>query len=458
MALSAVLSVCLLCVCCLVKSQRHFVPEAKLEFLNPDGLKISLPDWNPAVKLVAFHININEEFSGVEHGQYAADITRKKSGRWTWVIPGFKVKQGDTIYYWINVIEDNQSYNGLDREHKVTVSNPHEGDVDRIPTSPATTTPKSCVPSQSTVNGRTACQLEVLLDKRFDNLEGWSHQVSIGGDHPDDEFTIFLKESYASWVEGGKLYIKPSLLEEKYNDSFVRSGELLLPGCTSSVPVQCSKRASAFLILPPIISARLTTKDNFSFRYGFVEIRAKLPQGMWIVPELWLEPVNGPVSERVVVGLSRGNMDDSEFGWKTLEAGVTGAQTSLRKKTQDTPWGQDFHTFKLVWTPGKMQFFVDNQQFQEVATGSYPIMNKEVYVSLGVHVAGLTDFPDNITGKPWKNSSPKPIVWEKYDLYIMETYNMMERFLRFWDAKSSWYPSWNENSALQIESIKITAI
>jgi len=41
--------------------------------------------------------------------------------------------------------------------------------------------------------------------------------------------------------------------------------------------------ASSYNIIPPVVSARLTTKKNLVFLYGQVEVIAKLPIGDWIV-------------------------------------------------------------------------------------------------------------------------------------------------------------------------------
>lgn len=46
---------------------------------------------------------------------------------------------------------------------------------------------------------------------------------------------------------------------------------------------ECSRNASSFNILPPIVSAKLNTKNNFLFQYGKLEVEAKLPIGDWIV-------------------------------------------------------------------------------------------------------------------------------------------------------------------------------
>lgn len=41
-------------------------------------------------------------------------------GGWSYYKPEFKVKQGDTIYFWVYVIVDHLSYQGLGRSYNVT--------------------------------------------------------------------------------------------------------------------------------------------------------------------------------------------------------------------------------------------------------------------------------------------------------------------------------------------------
>lgn len=60
---------------------------------------------------------------------------------------------------------------------------------------------------------------------------------------------------------------------------------ILLFRCTQNENVDfCSKNATSFYILPPVVSAKLTTKNHLFFRYGKLEVIAKLPAGDWIVP------------------------------------------------------------------------------------------------------------------------------------------------------------------------------
>ena len=52
----------------------------------------------------------------------------------------------------------------------------------------------------------------------------------------------------------------------------------------------CERTGSLDNILPPIQSARVNTKNTFAFKYGKVEINAKMPGGDWIQSSLWLLP------------------------------------------------------------------------------------------------------------------------------------------------------------------------
>ena len=42
-------------------------------------------------------------------------------------------------------------------------------------------------------------------------------------------------------------------------------------------------------ILNPIQSAKITTADSFHFKYGRVEVVAKLPEGDWLWPAIWYD-------------------------------------------------------------------------------------------------------------------------------------------------------------------------
>jgi len=69
----------------------------------------------------------------------------------------------------------------------------------------------------------------------------------------------------------------------------------------------------------PIRSARIRTVNSFSFKYGRVEVKAKLPRGDWIWPAIWMLPTYGeygtwPASGEIDIMESRGNDETYSSG------------------------------------------------------------------------------------------------------------------------------------------------
>jgi hypothetical protein len=78
--------------------------------------------------------------------------------------------------------------------------------------------------------------------------------------------------------------------------------------------IECSIKSNitARTIINPVRSARLTTKGTKSILYGRVEVTAKLPQGDWLWPAIWMMPEDSvygtwPLSGEIDIMESRGN-------------------------------------------------------------------------------------------------------------------------------------------------------
>lgn len=54
--------------------------------------------------------------------------------------------------------------------------------------------------------------------------------------------------------------------------------------CTNDQWFGCERTGTKTHIINPIRSARLRTADSFSFKYGRMEVIAKLPTGDWLWP------------------------------------------------------------------------------------------------------------------------------------------------------------------------------
>lgn len=87
-----------------------------------------------------------------------------------------------------------------------------------------------------------------------------------------------------SYGKNGKLYISPTLTVDKIGQEQLEHGHIHLEGCTDPTPSNCDRQAGGNAIINPIRSARLTTAKSFSFKYGRIEVIAKIPQGDWLWP------------------------------------------------------------------------------------------------------------------------------------------------------------------------------
>jgi len=114
-------------------------------------------------------------------------------------------------------------------------------------------------------------------------------------------------------------------------------------------------------------SARLTTQNKKTFKYGRIDIRAKLPvsKGMW--PALWMLgsnitsagwPACGEMDIMELVGSSPGRVR-STMHWKSV-AGVhlsSGADYNL----SSGDFSQQFHVFSMVWSQDLIKNYVDDK-------------------------------------------------------------------------------------------------
>lgn len=148
-------------------------------------------------------------------------------------------------------------------------------------------------------------------------------------------------------------------------------------------------------------SSRLTTQNKKTFKFGRIDIRAKLPvrKGMW--PALWMLgsnipsvgwPACGEMDIMELVGSSPGRVL-STMHWKS----ATGAHLSKGNK-YDLPSGdfsQQFHVFSMVWTQDNIKNYVDDQLIltttvADIGASNYPFNANQFFI-FNVAVGG--DWP-----------------------------------------------------------------
>lgn len=115
-------------------------------------------------------------------------------------------------------------------------------------------------------------------------------------------------------------------------------------------------------------STRLVSKGKGDWKYGRVEIAAKMPSGRGLWPALWMLPTEWkygpwPASGEIDIVEYVGYARDSIFGTVHTEAfnHIIGNQKSGSIIIPDCE--TKFHVFEMEWTKDKMRFMVDGKEY-----------------------------------------------------------------------------------------------
>lgn len=331
----------------------------------------------------------------------------------------------------------------------------------------------------SLVVGTTRSQ-SLIFDEEFEtlNLSRWQHEITLGGGG-NWEFELYSNNRTNSHVKDGVLYIHPTFLADDIGEANVKSGYRMdvwgsVPGdyCTSNQFYGCTRTSGdGGNYLNPIKSAKLRTVQSFSFKYGRVEIRAKLPRGDWLWPAFWLLPRENqygdwPASGEIDIMESRGNPPSYQPGGydtfgSTLHWGPAWnedmwSKTHAVKKGVDLT--ADFHTYGLVWNSSYIGTYLDSPDNKVLdfkiaesfwSLGGWPSppwtnpwengensapFDREFFLIINLAAGGTNGyFPDGF-GKPWSDGDPHAVN-------------------AFWDANAQWSSTWTQ--PLAVESVKV---
>ena len=151
-------------------------------------------------------------------------------------------------------------------------------------------------------------------------------------------------------------------------------------------------------------SARMLTKNKQTFKYGRVDVRAKLPQGQGIWPAIWMlgadiDQNNWPKCGEIDMMELRGQ-EPNKFLTTMHFPTSSGAHGYKGGPDQVLPTGNfsdAFHTFSVVRSKDQMRFFLDGNLYYtfspgDVNGGGYPF-NNPFFMILNIAVGG--DFLGN---------------------------------------------------------------
>jgi hypothetical protein len=152
----------------------------------------------------------------------------------------------------------------------------------------------------------------------------------------------------------------------------------------------------------------LPTSPRFSFLYGYLEVRAKLPAGKGLWPAVWMMPASfhDNVGELDVVEVFGGDPTRATF-------------TTHRGDRQDVhdDWtgpdlSKDFHTFGVEWAADHIAWFVDGVEVART-TGTQWVVHEAMYPIIDLAVGGTGNpQPDETTPFPATMDVDYVRVWQ----------------------------------------------
>ncbi|KAF9255429.1 concanavalin A-like lectin/glucanase [Marasmius fiardii PR-910] len=312
----------------------------------------------------------------------------------------------------------------------------------------------------------------------------WKRDVGLGG-FGNGEFQVMTSSSDNAKIVNNQLYIIPTLTSARIGSGSIFDGYTYnADGCTTPQNKSaCAVRSSAntSTVIPPVESARLTTNGTKTIRYGRVEVRAKLPQGDWLWPAIWMLPQDNnygqwPLSGEIDIIESRGNSVDypfegvnyarSSLNYGPLPGVLAQLTSSVPMKRAKAGFAEDFHTYTLEWSPTFMRMYIDTRLHATLdlsttktkesfwTRGGFPATapsgnsssevvvenvwekhgggvnapyDQDFYLIISLAAGGTSGwFPDNLGGKSWADGSRNAMV-------------------DFAKAQDQWSKTWPEN-------------
>lgn len=121
-------------------------------------------------------------------------------------------------------------------------------------------------------------------------------------------------------------------------------------------------------------SARIVTMDKFEFKYGRVDIRAKLPEGQGIWPALWMlggnfSEVGWPQCGEIDIMELLGHEPDEVHGTAHWSFQGSRAQAGDSVKLQgNKTFSDEFHVFSLLWDDTGIRWLMNDMEYFRLST------------------------------------------------------------------------------------------
>ena len=144
-------------------------------------------------------------------------------------------------------------------------------------------------------------------------------------------------------------------------------------------------------------SAKIISTGKKTFKFGRIDIRAKLPKGKGIWPALWLMPENSvyggwPRSGEIDMVELLGHEPNKVYGTLHFGPGPGSAQINKSYTLPTGTFYDEFHVFSLIWKQDQIQWLVDGNVYAtatktDFGSNNYPF-NEHFYFIINLAVGG----------------------------------------------------------------------
>lgn len=113
-------------------------------------------------------------------------------------------------------------------------------------------------------------------------------------------------------------------------------------------------------------SARLVTKNKGDWKYGKIEVKAKLPKGRGFWPAIWMLPTDWeyggwPNSGEIDIMEHVGYTPDSIYQTVHTKSFNHTLGTQVGNATYVEDVYNQFHTYSIIWDAGQIDFYIDGE-------------------------------------------------------------------------------------------------
>ena len=263
-----------------------------------------------------------------------------------------------------------------------------------------------------------ACSEEEMVSQNKETndweIEGWNIVWQDEFDKDSLDLTKWSRETGGHGWGNNEL----QFYTDSDSNSYVENGNLVLKAQVVPQGIGSSKGLRYYS------SARLRTYGKGDWKYGRIEVKAKVASGQGIWPAIWMLPTDWlfggwPSSGEIDImehvgydlGVVHGSVHTEAYNHK-----INTQRSSARKIANvDT----EFHVYSIIWDKDKISFFIDDVQyflFENDQQGNYKTWPFDQRFHLLINIAVGGDWPgnpDNSTNFPRKMLVDYVRVYEK---------------------------------------------